>query len=234
MIVEDDLFVSQDIAFSLKQEGYLVTGTVTNAIDAMHSIRNQEPDIILMDIKLEGPIDGIELAAKVHKSFSIPMIYLTDQKDSRTIERAENIHHSLYLNKPFSTPTLLSQIKFILSKLETPVRKKDFIFLKKGNNASQKSKVLFNDIVFLQAGRAYCDVHILEGNALVKIEVSEPMLDFLNKLHSANFIRVHRSYSININFIESYDSKDIVMHSGKSVPIGEAYKQNFLESIGQA
>jgi DNA-binding LytR/AlgR family response regulator len=234
LIVEDDLLMAADIADMLNAEGYEISGNVTNALDAMESFKKHQPDLVIMDIELEGEVDGIELAAKMNNHAPVGILYLTDQKDPRTIERAENIHHSLYIEKPYGLAHFCSQVKLALKHFSGTKSDVHYLFLKKDHNSNQKSKVLFDDIVYLHAERSYCNIFIAGSNPLEKIMVSEPMQDILKKLDATNFIRVHRSYAVNLNFIESYDRADIVMHLETPVPIGEMYKQSFLERIGQA
>lgn len=231
LIVEDNLLTAEEIAYSLRDENYQITGVVSNAADAMDSIASQIPNLIVMDVELEGDIDGIELAAKIHKSHQITILYLTDKEDKRTVERAENIHHSYYMTKPFSESVLLSQVKLALNNATAPTYEKEYIFLKTDANSVQKSKVLFKDIVYLKAGRAYCEVFVDNGKDLNKIEVSLPLGDLLAQLNPVNFVRIHRSYAINLNHIEKLDTKDVVLNGNISIPLGEVYKQNFLERI---
>ncbi len=119
LIVEDETIVALDIKSAVKKLGYEVTDTATNFHDAIKSIRDNKPDIVLMDIHLENSKDGIETVREIQKKYYIPVIYLTAFSDDSTISRAVETNPIGYIIKPFKREDLKSTIALGLHKINT-------------------------------------------------------------------------------------------------------------------
>ncbi|MEN6602277.1 MAG: response regulator, partial [Bryobacteraceae bacterium] len=96
LIVEDERLVATDIAQCLQQLGYEVSGTAVSAVDALRQAVLKTPDLVLMDIKLKGGIDGVQAAGALQERMDIPVVYLTAFADVRTVERAKSTFPSGY------------------------------------------------------------------------------------------------------------------------------------------
>lgn len=116
LIVEDETIVALDIKNALKKLGFEISGIASNAKDALESIEKSKPDIILMDINLEGEKDGIELAYDILKQDDIPIIYLTAYSDDETVKKALTTNPVGYLVKPFKLEELKCTIRLGLHK----------------------------------------------------------------------------------------------------------------------
>jgi PAS domain S-box-containing protein len=110
-IVEDEKIVALDIAASLKSLGYNVTGMASSGMEAIEKIKKKIPDLILMDIRLKGDMDGISTAEKILSEHDIPIIYLTAYADENTLERAKHTEPYGYLLKPYEKRVLHSTIE---------------------------------------------------------------------------------------------------------------------------
>jgi len=238
-IVEDQLLIAEDTAHRVRNLGYNVSGIASNAIDALEGVSRTVPDVILMDINLDGEIDGIELAAKIGQLMPTPIIYLTDLGDQRTIERAKNIHHSIYMNKPFNDHILASHIELALQQKkkihENPIDQEfsndgKAVFLKKGK---QRYRVDVENICFVKAARAYCEIYLKYKHDKLPQKAFEPavsLAEALNQLPSPPFVQVHRSYVVNINHIEALEENNISI-GHEAIPIGPSYKQGLKRII---
>ncbi len=118
LIVEDETIVALDIKRSILNLGFEVTNTATTYTEAIQSVKEDEPDIILMDINLENSLDGIKIATDIKKIKNIPVIYLTAFCDDDTINRAILTNPVGYLLKPFKTDELKSTIFLALYKVK--------------------------------------------------------------------------------------------------------------------
>lgn len=118
LIVEDESIVALDIQNRLKRLGYTVTGFVASGEDAIVKAAEFQPDLVLMDIKLKGVMDGIDAAAKIKAQFGIPAIYLTAFADEATLQRAKETEPLGYLIKPFEERELLATIRMALYRLQ--------------------------------------------------------------------------------------------------------------------
>ncbi len=236
LIIEDDLFTLESIVYALKIEGYTVE-KASSPKEALAELAAGVPNLILMDIDLNSDMDGIELAAKIHKKHSdIPILYLTDKTDSRIVERARNIHNAYYMTKPFENAILLSQIELMLSRLPATTKTKpESLFVRVKATDSHKTAIPFDQIYYLRAQRVYCELHYLpEGQKdLSKVELSISMSDTLQKLPNDRFTQVHRSYCVNVQKIEGIDRHDLILRD-RAVPFSKKYRDQILEYINQA
>jgi PAS domain S-box-containing protein len=116
LIVEDESIVAADLAGKLGQLGYSVAGTATRGDQAVALARERRPDLILMDIRLPGPLDGIEAAEIIRRECGLPVIYLTAYSDAATLERAKLSEPFGYLLKPFEERDLQTHIEMAVYK----------------------------------------------------------------------------------------------------------------------
>lgn len=116
LVVEDEIIISEDIQKKLKKMGYSVPAVVSSGEDAIKKVKENNPDLILMDIIIHGEIDGIETVEKIHSFSDIPVIYLTAYADQTTLERAKITEPFGYLLKPFKERELLITIEMALYK----------------------------------------------------------------------------------------------------------------------
>lgn len=98
----------------LQMLGYTVCGTVSRGNDAIRIAKETWPDLILMDIHLQGPMDGIEAAEKINAFYDIPVLFLTAYSDDRTVERVINTRSYGYLVKPFNDRELYTNIEMAI------------------------------------------------------------------------------------------------------------------------
>ncbi|WP_440950971.1 response regulator [Methanosphaerula subterraneus] len=110
-LVEDDDVIAKTTEWRVRKLGYAFTGRAVSGKDAIEFISGHRPDLVLMDINLQGGMDGIETAAIITKSFDIPVIYLTAEMDKETIARAKLTNPKGYLVKPFDDKDLMAAIE---------------------------------------------------------------------------------------------------------------------------
>ena len=122
MVVEDESVVAIDIGQRLETLGYEVTDIVSSGEKAIEKARENQPDLILMDIVLKGKIDGIEAAQEIYNKYNIPVVYLTAYSDEKTLERAKQTGPFGYIIKPFEDRELHSVIEVGLYKHEMDLK----------------------------------------------------------------------------------------------------------------
>ena len=115
-IVEDELVFAEDLKETLERRGYRVCGNVSSAEEALRTIPETAPDLILVDIVLAGTMNGIELADALNAVTDIPVIYLTSNIEEDTIANAKCTHPYGYIPKPFDERVLFSTIEIALFK----------------------------------------------------------------------------------------------------------------------
>lgn len=122
LVVEDERITAEDIKSGLENAGYKVPALVSSGKDAVELAGELKPDLVLMDIKLKGKMDGIEAAGKIKLLYDIPVIYLTAYSDEYTVERAKVTEPSGYVlkeenglvKKPFEESELHTAIEITL------------------------------------------------------------------------------------------------------------------------
>src|SRR5579863_1440851 len=115
VIVEDEGLIAADLQSRLKGAGYSVPGTADTAQQALEVIEKTSPDLVLMDIRLKGNDDGIQVADIVREKFDIPVVYLTAYADHGTLERAGRTQAFGYIKKPITTASLKGAIEIGLA-----------------------------------------------------------------------------------------------------------------------
>jgi len=101
LIVEDEMIIAANLSLELTSLGYEVTGIIPRGEEALMHIRENQPDILLLDIQLKGEIDGIDVATQMQKDFDIPIIYLTANTDDAYFNRAKETKPHAFISKPF-------------------------------------------------------------------------------------------------------------------------------------
>jgi|Deesub1362B_J571_1020462.scaffolds.fasta_scaffold00006_228 CheY-like chemotaxis protein len=115
LIVEDETIVALDLQCTLEQLGCLVVKIVSSGEESIEAARKYSPDVILMDIKLKGKIDGIKAAEIIYQRWKIPIIYISAYSDFQSLQRMNRIKNFGYLNKPFAEYELKSFLDKALS-----------------------------------------------------------------------------------------------------------------------
>ena len=116
LIVEDERIVAEDLKRLLQKMGYAVTGVVSSGEAAIKSVRASKPDLVLMDIRIQGPQDGIEVAEHLYAEFNLPVSYLTAYADAPTLERAKATLPFGYILKPFEARSLQTVIELAIHR----------------------------------------------------------------------------------------------------------------------
>lgn len=116
MIVEDEGLIAQDLKRKLEQAGYAVPLIADTAVGALLGVEHLRPDLVLMDIRIRGPQDGIETADEIRRRFRVPVVYVTAHADKETLERARITEPFGYIVKPFHNVNFRAQIEMALWK----------------------------------------------------------------------------------------------------------------------
>jgi two-component system, NtrC family, sensor kinase len=116
LIVEDESIVAMDIENALKSFRYSVLPVASSAQEAIQRSEESHPDLVLMDIRLKGTMDGIEAATHIRERFDIPVLYLTANADESTLQKAKKTQAFGYMLKPFEKEELHTAIQMALYK----------------------------------------------------------------------------------------------------------------------
>jgi DNA-binding LytR/AlgR family response regulator len=241
LVVEDDFIIAHDIVTHLKSNGYDILGVVQSGEVAIAKVKRESPDILLLDIKLDGELDGIETAEVVNNIVNIPIIYITASTDPESINRAKKTSPHAYIIKPFNFNNLQAAIELAIYNFSSE-KKADIsearnyqypetneylsgnaVFIKK-NRRLQKIKP--SDFLYISAEGSYCKIITTQE----KYTLSCNLHTLLEKINHKIFVRLHRSYAVNIHKVDVIE-EDYVIIGKEKLPIGRSYKSNLMEKI---
>lgn len=229
LIVEDEPIIADDIAATLEELNYQVSSIVDNADDALNVLNQKKTDLILMDISIEGEMDGIQLAQRINKTYNIAIVYLTSFYDKNTLDRAKSTHPAGYIVKPFDETDLKVNIEIALVKNQTPVLKQqvnlniDKFFIRENN---ELLSIELSEVNWIEAYDNYSYIFTKKGKHLI----SHTLKSIEEKLFDKGFVRIHRSYLVNFNKITSV-SEGYIYIEDKNLPLGKSYKQSFYDQL---
>ncbi len=236
LIVEDEMIIGANISLQLTELGYEVTGIVPRGEEALKHIEDNPPDIMLLDINLKGNLDGIETAERMQKTQNIPIIYLTANTDDAHFNRAKKTHPYGFISKPFKKLDLQRTIELAITQIashkdenDTVLQNVESLVLSDSifvRHLNSMVKVDIKDILYIEAERNYCRIHSKNKEYLLVMTLK----DMDEKLPSKHFLRVHRSFIINISQISEVANTHLVIGK-KAVPISKSLKEELLNRL---
>lgn len=125
LIAEDERIIAKSLARLLTGFNYVVVGTVSSGEDAVTAAKEYKPDLVLMDITLEGEMDGIAAAGRIRSLLGIPVVYITAHAEEDVLQRAKLTEPFGYLTKPIAPESLKSTIETVLYKCRMEKRLKE-------------------------------------------------------------------------------------------------------------
>ncbi len=226
IIVEDEPLIAEDLSNQLKKADFHVIQLFESGQEIIDHLKDGEaPDLILMDINLYGPLDGVDTAHVIHNNHDIPIIFLTSNTDSTTFKRAKSSLPFAFLSKPFRINDVIHAIELAVETKNNEVDDSlqftdDRIFIKTINALE---RVSYDEILFLEADGAYTKM-ITDSSTLT---LSQTLKKTEAKIEAANFVKIHRSYVVNINNVERVSDGYVFIKEHK-LPMSRAYREPFL------
>ncbi len=125
LIVEDEIIIANDIKRALQKFKYEIVDIVKSGETAIQTVESEKPNLVLVDILLEGTLDGIDITNTIQQRYNVPVIYLTAYSDQRTLNEAKLTAPYGYISKPFEDKELYSSIEMALYKFQLDQALKD-------------------------------------------------------------------------------------------------------------
>jgi DNA-binding LytR/AlgR family response regulator len=243
LIVEDNVIIADDMQSMLEEIGYEIVDNVIVYEQAVEVLKDQQVDLVLIDIILASDKTGIDLGKHIREKYDIPFIFVTSNSDRATVENAKTVQPNGYLVKPFEQQDLYTSIEIALSNFEQRKKSlpaegaeedagegftsnsvlKDSIFVKKQH---LYYRIYFDDIRFIKADNVYLEVNTKDKKFLVR----SPLKNYLEKLPRNKFYRPHKSYIVNVDHIDAINSKDILINE-TLIPISKDFKEFIISSM---
>ena len=242
LIVEDEMVIGANISLQLTKFGYEVTGIVPRGEEALVHVRENQPDLVLLDINLKGNIDGIQTAEMMQKEHDIPVIYLTANSDDAHFNRAKATHPYAFISKPYKTLDLKRAIELTASRMQSvsfaeihktsdihALKDKssfvltDSIFVR---NHDKMVKIIVKDIYYIEAERNYCRIFSRDKEYLLVMTLK----DMSEKLPKGHFVRVHRSYIVNVEHVDEVTLSHIAV-AKKAIPLSKSFRNDLMNVL---
>ncbi|WP_188112183.1 LytTR family DNA-binding domain-containing protein [Aquimarina sp. RZ0] len=227
-IVEDDLFHLEDIKITLEELGYDMLNSSDDPFEAQEEIETIRPDIVLMDIHLQGRQSGIALAKKIKSLYGIPILFTSSNTDTGIMSEAVDINPIGYLTKPINKNDLKAAMILAQNNIREEEKEElSDIFVKSGNKLV---KVVINTILFAHTdSKNYCSIVTSDNK---KLSVRYSILGLHKLLGSSIFIQTHRSYIVNWQKIDFFHESDQVIEvQGHHIPLGRTFKEEVYNRL---
>jgi DNA-binding LytR/AlgR family response regulator len=210
IIIEDEFFAAQHLSDVITNFGYWVVG-VYHSGEEFLAETDWNFDAAVVDIFLSGELSGLGVGEKL-KDRRKPFLFLTANQDERTLKDAARLTPTAYISKPFKNNDVSAALQIISHQLAPMLQLR-------GTHGVEEINP--NDIIYIQSDGAYIEIQTL--NTFI---VQRKLLkDIIDELPNA-FIRVHRSYLVNCNFIEQRTATHLIVRGGHEIPISRSYKEN--------
>lgn len=224
-IVEDEYDFAENIEALLKNEGHIIIGIENNVETAFDLIMASNPDIILMDVMLSGKIDGIELANRIRRKSDVPIIFITAYSDQNNLERISQVTYDSFLLKPFTRDVLIATVNLTIFKSTKERGNKKFLQIRDKGLIIHLNEA---DIIMLKADGLYTRIYTKTKQYVIR----DILKDVYSKLSEKQFIRIHKSFLINLSFVTAFNSKEVYLDE-HVVPIRRGYFKELGDLLGK-
>ena len=233
-IVEDEPMIAESLQDILECLEHEVVGIADNANTAMEQLRKNSCDIIMLDIQIKGDKDGIALAELIGAEFDTPFIFTTAFADGETIQKARDKGPYGYIVKPYGINDINAAIEVAVgnyemlkelkeTRSEPSIIQNNQLYVK---TDSRLVKINEEDILYVEAKGDYVVFKTEEKGHIVH----STMKNIESKLDSKKFLRVHRSYIINLNHIIDIEDSSVLILK-KVIPVSRSHKEALMSRI---
>ncbi|MCO6358983.1 LytTR family two component transcriptional regulator [Roseivirga pacifica] len=238
LIVEDEPFIAENLQEMLSIFGYDNTEIANSANQAIKAIKAARPDLVLLDVKIKGDQDGIELGGIIKEQYQVPFVYITSYSDKDTVNRAKHTQPLGFIVKPFTKDDVYAAIEVALfSKNRIAVKSgdnlvasnpttynNDSIFIKK---KSMLEKVKYDDLFWIEADGNHITINASDGRTFT---IRKSLKEITDRLPKDRFLRVHKSYVVLVDAVTAIDTNFVYLNE-KKIPIGRSYYNAFTATL---
>jgi two-component system, LytTR family, response regulator len=218
LIIEDELLIAEMLKEMLLELDYKVAGIAKNYATAAGILKNK-PDInfAVLDINLSETKTGLDVAQLINEQHKIPFIFLTSYSDKKTFKETIELKPEAYLIKPFSKMDLFTTVEIIKAR---NIRTEKSVVIKDGH---LNIKIKYNNILWLQSENIYVEIKTAEKTYLVRNSLDK----FLEELNDDTFLRIHRSYAVNVNHVKAVNGQYVLINEEK-IPLSRKFRDKLL------
>jgi two-component system, LytTR family, response regulator LytT len=223
LIIEDELLIAEMLKETLLDLNYIVVAIARNFEAAIMELKNKTTiNFVFLDINLSEKKTGFDVAEKLNIEFNIPFIFLTSYSDTKTIQEAVIFKPAAYLIKPFTKSDLYVTLELFKSRDFTDEK----TFEIKDGHFNVKIKHI--DILWIKSENIYIEIKTTTKTYLIRSSLEK----FLEKIDDENFIRIHRSYVVNLYHIKAVNRVHIIVQNEK-LPISRMHHEALVERFSK-
>lgn len=231
VLVEDERELALNIKELLGSLGFYVSAVFDNALGALEFVKLNKVDLLILDIMIKGEMDGISLAMEIKSRMDIPIVFITAYSENEIIKRVIDVSPDGYLLKPFTKESLKTTLLLSLSSYqkrtnkEIEIRSDDITIQIRDKGFI--SLIPASDILYAQADGLYTKIITVKKTFMIR----DILKDVEARLPSNIFLRVHKSYLVNKNAIDSFNGK-ILQIQDIQIPIRRGYYKFLRAMLG--
>ncbi len=184
LIVEDEFLIANDIRGILTKLGHAVMGVAKSATEALEAIKNEKPDIALLDINIMGATNGIELARILNKKHQINHLFITSYSDDSTVDEMNSTHPLGYILKPFDERDIKVALQMAMASTEVTVD--DKISNQKVKHATSKNPIIGESLALMETLKKVSLVAPTDVSVLLYGETGVGKEVIMNALHASS------------------------------------------------
>ena len=237
LIVEDEMIIAAKTSMQLNELGYNVTGIMVTGEEAIEHVKENKPDLTLLDIHLKGALDGIETAKQLRTISDTAIIFLTANSDEETFNRAKEVKPAAFISKPCKKLQLQRTIELAICRLasaeeppedsfstsDSPIILHDRIFVR---HRERMIKIMVDEILYIEADRNYSRIFTPKKEFMLCLTLKA----IEEKLSLDIFVRTHRSYIINVMKVDEVANGYVIIE-GKPIPLSGTLRNNLMDKI---
>lgn len=233
LIVEDDPQIAESLADIIEILDHEVVEIADNFDDAITQLGSKEVDLALLDIQLKGEKSGIDIAERIKNEFNVPFIFTTAYADKETIKKASEHSPYGYIVKPYGMKDINAGIEVAIQNhkafsqksgdSEEGVFNSESLFIKAN---SRIVRINIDDILYIEAKGDYALFKTEEKGYIVHTTFK----NVEGKLNGNRFVKVHRSYIVNVEKIVDIEENNLLIDK-QVIPISRSQKPILLSKL---
>lgn len=218
MIVEDEVLIAEDIRSTLINYGIKEVELAHSFDQAISAIDRFNPSFVLLDIRMEREMDGFNIANLLNDKYKIPFMFVTSHSDEQLVKKIIGTKPWAYVTKPINKPSFFAQIQLVISQLDAR-QEEGVVMVRDGGTVFT---VRIDEILYVVADGNYLNIYTNDDRVNTRMSMAE-----LREKLTDRFVKIHRSYIVNIDKISAYSTTEIQIDD-KRLPISRGMKDNFL------
>ena len=226
LIVDDEVLIAEDLKDILKSFGFKKTELCHDKESAIRMLHSFLPDVVLLDIRMERELDGLEIGEYIKSNFNTPFIFITAHSDVAMIKEIVKTKPAGYITKPFKKSDLFANINLALEQLRNKQSAKKQLQLKDGYKTLL---VDFDEINYIESEGNYLNI-FCDSRKLLSRQSLDSILEELDR---DMFFKIHRSYIVNLKKITMYSKKEVNIKD-LAIPISRNCVQEFEKKMNSS